>query len=88
MKSARNNCSAKIVFSFDSSSPIAGDISASLCSSLNADAGVLVKSLDSNRTEHSRLMVQIGTHDIKALRASVSTYLRLINMAYLSILET
>jgi tRNA threonylcarbamoyladenosine modification (KEOPS) complex Pcc1 subunit len=88
MKSARSNCRVTIVFSFDSSCPKAWDISTSLCSSLNADARVLSKILDNNGTAHSRLIVQIGSHDIKDLRASINTDLRLINMAHLSILET
>lgn len=88
MKSARNNFNAEIAFSFDSACPKARDISTALYSSLNADSRVLSKSLDCNGTEYSRLIIQIGTRDIKDLRASINTHLRLINMAYLSILET
>jgi tRNA threonylcarbamoyladenosine modification (KEOPS) complex Pcc1 subunit len=88
MKSARNNFRAKIALSFGPTCHKARDISTALCSSLNADARVLSKSLESNDARYPRLIIQIGTHNITDLRASINTHLRLINMAHLSMLET
>ncbi len=88
MKSGYRNFKTEITFSFDPNCPKSDDIAKSLCSSLKSDTRSESMSTESKVVARdSKLLIQICTTNIADLRARVNTNLRLINMAYLSILD-
>lgn len=88
MKLVCKNFRTKVYFSFEPKCAASAHIAKSICSSLKFDTKVVSACTKSEvSASDSKLLVEIATTDLSDLRAYLNAYIRLINMAYLSLLD-
>jgi tRNA threonylcarbamoyladenosine modification (KEOPS) complex Pcc1 subunit len=88
-KSVSRDFKTAITFSFDPKRPKSSSIARSVCSSLKSETQFTSKLATKSKisARNSELIIKIAATNMADFRACVNSYLRLVNMAYQSILD-